>query len=146
MNREQTGMIIRAAHDLELPWLVFADNDDAGEFALRNVNHPTSGKPLTSDSEEVIMSGEKQIEQLLIDADYSKQIEQVAHNNDIEMGTGNGRHLEFLTKHKPWAAEQVADMAMGAGKRLPVPVTTLAERLQACLRMKTDGGIEVEGW
>ena len=145
MNREQTGMIIRAAHDIELPWLVFADNDDAGEFALRNVTHPTSGKPLTPDSEEVIMSGEKQIEQLLIDANYYKQIEQVARDNDVELGTGNGRHLKFLRSNKPWAAEQVAVLAVDAGIPAPGPVTTLAERLQACLRMNIHPGIEVEG-
>ena len=133
MNRQQTQMIIRAAHDLELPWLAFTDNDDAGQLALGNATHPQTDQPLTADSDEVVMSGQKQIEQLLIDAGYSDEIEQVAHDNDLQMGTGKNRHLLFLKSNKPWAAEQVAIRAMDANKRLPDSVVALARKLDARL-------------
>ena len=130
MNRQQTPMIIRAAHDLELPWLAFTDNDDAGGLALGNATHPVTGDPLTPDSDEVVMSGRKQIEQLLIDAGYSDEIEEVARDNDSQMGTRDNRHLDFLKKNKPWAAEQVAIRAMEASKPLPDSVVELARKLE----------------
>ena len=79
------------------------------------------------------MSGQKQIEQLLIDAGYSDEIEQVAHDNDLQMGTGKNRHLLFLKSNKPWAAEQVVIRAMDANKRLPDSVVALARKLDARL-------------
>lgn len=129
MNKPHTQMVIRAAHNLALPWLAFTDNDAAGHFALTNVTHPETGEALTADSEEVVMSGQKQIEQLLIDADYVEEVEQVARDNGLEVGTGNKSHLTFLKDNKPWAAEQVAVRAMDAGKAPPAPVVTLARKL-----------------
>lgn len=131
MNKPHTQMIIRAAHDLDLPWLAFTDNDAAGRFALSNITHPATGEALTSDSDEVVMSGQKQIEQLLIDAGYIEEVEHVAAENDLPLGTGGNRHLDFLTKQKPWAAERVAVRAMEARKPIPESVVALARRLQA---------------
>lgn len=140
MNQDQTKIIIRAAHDLELPWLVFTDNDEAGQFALRNLLHPVTGESLTEDSEEVVMSGEGQIEQLLIDADYANEVEAVAQANGFEMGTGSKRYLNFLKRNKPWAAEQVAIRAIAANKPLPESVVELAEKLRDSLGM-TNGDV-----
>ena len=131
MNKPHTQMIIRAAHDLDLPWLAFADNDAAGRFALSNITHPATGEALTSDSDEVVMSGQKQIEQLLIDAGYIEEVEHVAAENDLPLGTGANRHLDFLTKQKPWAAERVAVQAMEARRPIPESVVALARKLQA---------------
>ena len=132
MNQDQTGILIQAAHDLALPWIVFADNDDAGRLALGNVTHPATGEPLTPDSDEVVMSGRKQIEQLLIDADYADEIRAVAHENNIDID-GPRAPLDFLKGNKPWAAELVAIRAMDAGKPLPESVVSLARKLEACL-------------
>lgn len=130
MNQPHALSIIRAAHDLELPWLAFTDRDPAGIRALRGIIHPATGKPLTPDSDEVIMSGGKQVEQLLIDAGYTEEVEQVAQREGIPLGTGERRHLKFLTDNKPWASEQVAIRAREADKPLPEPVVELARKLE----------------
>lgn len=137
MNREQTGIIIQAAHELELPWFVFTDNDDAGQIALGNIKHPETGRKLETDSPEVVMSGAKQIEQLLIDAGYKNEIEAVAHENNSRDGgglpSGKKPHLTFLKRNKAWASEQVAVKAMEANRPLPSSVKELARRLEAVL-------------
>ena len=140
MNKPQTQMIIRAAHDLELPWLAFTDNDDAGQLALGNATHPATNEPLTPDSDEVVISGEKQIEQLLIDAGYSEETEQVARENNLSMETGKNPHLIFLKNNKPWAAEQVAIRAMDARKPLPETVVELGRKLEVLLGIQSETG------
>ena len=130
MNKPQTSSIIRAAHDLELPWLAFTDHDAAGHFALRNITHPATGGPLTPDSDEVVMSGQGQVEQLLIDAGYTEEVEQVAEEEEIALDASDRRHLKFLTDNKPWAAEQVAIRAIQAGRPLPEPIVVLARKLE----------------
>lgn len=138
MNKPHTQMIVRAAHDLDLPWLAFTDNDTAGQFALGNVTHPATGEALTRDSDEVVMSGRKQVEHLLLDAGYIDEVEQVAHEAGAQLGTGKRPHLEFLTKNKPWAAEQVAMRATEAGKALPPSVVVLAQKLEGFLSPTTE--------
>ncbi|MCY3819139.1 MAG: AAA family ATPase [Gammaproteobacteria bacterium] len=130
MNQPHTMSIIRAAHDLELPWLAFTDRDPAGIRALRSLINPATGKPLEPDSDEVVMSGGKQVEQLLIDAGYTEEVEQVADQEGIPLGTGDRRHLKFLADNKPWASEQVAIRAREADKPLPEPVIVLARKLE----------------
>lgn len=95
MNKPHTQMIIGAAHDLELPWLAYTDNDAAGQFALRSIRHPATNEPLTPNSDEVVMSGRKQVEQLLIDAGYTQEVEHVANDNNLPMEAGENRHLNF---------------------------------------------------
>ena len=79
------------------------------------------------------MSGQKQIEQLLIDAGYTDETEQVARDSRIRLDTDRKRHLKFLKDNKPWAAEQVAIRAVDAGKAPPAPVVTLARKLESWL-------------
>ena len=130
MNGKQAQTIVDTAHDLKLAWLVFTDNDDAGRLAVRKIVHPASRETLTIDSDEVVMSGRKQIEQLLIDAHYTEETEQAAQDNGTDLGSGSKRHLEFLKNNKPWAAEQVAVRAMHARKVPPTPVVRLAQELR----------------
>ena len=137
MNGKQAQTIVDTAHDLKLAWLVFTDNDDAGRSAVQKIVHPATRKMLTTDSDEVVMSGHKQIEQLLIDAHYTEETEQAAHENGIDLGTGAKRHFEFLKNNKPWAAEQVAIRAMEAEKVPPTPVVQLARKLRS--RLGIDG-------
>lgn len=138
MNREQSRFIVQAAHDLELPWVLFTDRDDAGELALGSIDHPETGNKLTSESTEVIMSGRRQIEQLLIDAGYINEIEKVANDNRIEIFSNKKPHLKFLKKNKPWAAEQVAIEAVKAKRSLPDPIIELGRRLEEILDTKED--------
>ena len=133
MNGKQSQTIVDTAHDLKLAWLLFTDNDDAGKLAIQSVVHPVTKKPVTTGSDEVVMSGQKQIEQLLIDAGYTEETEQVARENGMECGTDGKAHLKFLKKNKPWAAEQVAIRAMEASRSLPEPVVALARKLKALL-------------
>ena len=138
MNGKQCQTIVNTAHDLGLTWLLFADNDNAGKLAVESVVHPATREGLTTGSWEVVMSGRKQIEQLLIDAGYGKEIEQVAQDNDTEIGTDSKAHLRFLKNNKPWAAEQVAIRAMEAGKPRPTSVDTLAQKLETGLGIRGD--------
>lgn len=136
MNREQSRFIVQAAHNLELPWVLFTDRDDAGELALGSIDHPETGNKLTSESTEVIMSGRRQIEQLLIDAGYINEIEKVANDNRIEIFSNKKPHLKFLKRNKPWAAEQVAIEAVKAKRSLPGPIIELGRRLEEILDTK----------
>ena len=144
MNRDQTAIVIRAAHDLKLPWLAFADHDEAGESALGSIVHPATSEPLTPESPEVIMSGEKQIEQILIDAGYIDEIEQVAADAGIEIGSGKKPHLRFLKGNKAWAVEQVAARAMEANRALPSCIEELGRKLEAILRTERSAPHETE--
>ncbi|MCQ3806489.1 MAG: AAA family ATPase [Acidimicrobiaceae bacterium] len=138
MNHPHTNTVVQAAHDLKLPWLLFTDHDGSGETALSKVVHPETSERLTPDSPEVIMSGEKQIEQLLIDAGYINEIEQVAADSGIEIGSGKKPHLKFLTDNKAWAAEQVAAKAMETGQELPDCIEQLGQKLKEML--EREGG------
>ncbi len=133
MNGEQTQIIIQAACDLRLPWLAFTDRDKAGELALGKIVHPATSEPLTPESPEVIMSGEKQIEQMLIDAGYTQEIEQVAADSGIEIGAGKKPYLTFLKSNKAWAVEQAAARAMEANRALPACIEELGQKLEAIL-------------
>ena len=136
MNREQTGIIIHAAHDLKLPWLFFTDQDEAGESALASIVHPGTSEPLTPESPEVIMSGEKQIEQILIDAGYTDEIEQVASDSGIEFDSDKKPYMRFLKSNKAWAVEQVAARAMEKNRPLPGCIEELGQKLEAILRIE----------
>ena len=134
MNREQTGIIIQAAHDLKLPWLAFTDNDEAGGLALGNIIHPVTRTKLAVDSPEVVLTGRKQIEQLLIDAGYEQEIEQVARESSRDgdgLPSSKNPHLKFLKQNKTWAPEQVAVRAMQVNRALPDCIEELARRLEA---------------
>lgn len=144
MNHEQTGIIIRAAHDLKLPWFIFTDQDEAGELALGNIVHPITSEPLTPMSPEVVMSGEKQIEQMLIDAGYTREIAQIATESGRGFSSGKKPYLEFLKRNKAWAVEQVAARAMEANRALPDCIEELGQKLEAIVRAERTAPHEAE--
>lgn len=133
MDRQQTGIIIQAAHDLGIRWFLFVDNDESGRKALDKIVHPVTGKNLTLESDEVIASGSKQMEQLLVDAGYSDEIRKVAYENGYENVLEEKECLRFLTENKPWAAERVAVQAVENDRSLPVPIVGLGQRLAESL-------------
>lgn len=134
MNKEQqTNAVVKAAHELDIKWLIFADNDDKGISALEKIIHPVTNKPLSPDSNEVIMSGRQQIEQLLIDAGYSDDIEQVALEKGEEISSNQDSWLNFLKRNKPWASEQVAIKAVEADRSLPDAISELGKRIEEIL-------------
>ncbi len=137
MDQDQTNIVVHAAHDLKIKWLVFVDNDLSGSKALNRIKRPSAegltGEVLTMESDEVIVSGNKQIEQLLVDADYLEEIEEVASENDLELVTNQKGYLKFLKDNKPWAAEQVAIKAVKNNRLLPSSIIELGQRLAESL-------------
>lgn len=137
MDRAQTNIVVHAAHDLGIKWLVFVDNDSSGSKALNQIKRPsdegTTGERLTMESDEVIVSGNKQIEQLLVDAGYLEEIEEVASENNLELISDQKEYLKFLKDNKPWAAEQVAIKAVDNKRPLPGPIIELGRRLDESL-------------
>ena len=61
-----------------IPWIVFVDNDSNGQDAIDGCNG-SDGIPLSSSHPQVVVSGNKQLEQLLLDAGFGPEIEMVAN-------------------------------------------------------------------
>lgn len=143
MDHARTQKLIDALDDLDIPWLLFVDNDDSGASALTKLVDRQTGQPLTVDHRRVARSGAKQIEQLLLDAGYHAEIEAVATEADATIAPN--RHLAFLAKNKGWAAEAVARKAVAAGKPAhPVIVdlaATITEMLGRDAPAAPDGGV-----
>lgn len=144
MNRDQqTNAVVKAAHELDIKWVVFADNDDKGISALERIINPATDKPLSPVSSEVIMSGRQQIEQLLIDAGYTDDIETVALEKGETITSNQDSWLNFLKRNKPWASEQVAIKAVNANRPLPGSIRKLGEKIEELLgieKSETSGG------
>jgi putative ATP-dependent endonuclease of OLD family len=126
MEHPKVSKVIEALEALQIPWLVYADNDVAGARALANIT--VGGVPLDFDHLNVVLGGSKQMEQLLIDAGYDVEIEAVAAESNQPIG-GALTPLKFLCGGKGWAAEAVARKAVAAGREAPPPVRDLAEAI-----------------
>ena len=135
MGDPKVARAIEALHHLETPWLVFADNDPAGLAALAAVKDPATGASLSLAHDSVVSSGDKQLEQMLIDADYLTEIETVAATFGEPGVSTDQQALKFLTAHKGWAAEAVARQAVKAGKKAPEPIDRLAKAIRAKLAL-----------
>jgi putative ATP-dependent endonuclease of OLD family len=121
--------IIDALHSLRIPWLCFADNDPAGVMALMNLADPATGKALSLDHPAVVaIKGTKQIEQLLIDAGFGKEISEVASECGQSAADDEGR-LRFLISNKGWAAQAVALKAKEAGRKAPPQLDPLIQAI-----------------
>lgn len=151
MRTESLQKAIDAMEELgHIPWLVFVDNDQDGLGALDGVKG-SDGNILDPGHDQVIVSGRKQLEQLLIDAGYHSEIQEVANTYLAPGANGSGpresqlpnqtdrdadgAYLRFLADNKGWAAEQVAKRAVASGRRMPGPVITLAARIRRALGM-----------
>jgi putative ATP-dependent endonuclease of OLD family len=130
MGDPKVGKAIEALYHLETPWLVFADNDESGIAALAAIVDPATGNPLTFGHPSVIKSGNKQIEQLLVDAGYLAEVTAVANETGNASVGDEKQALKFLTKNKSWAAEAVARAAVEAGKAAPAPIHDLANAIR----------------
>jgi putative ATP-dependent endonuclease of OLD family len=126
MDSPKLTKVIQALHDLEIPWLLFVDHDRSGGSALAGIADPDTGEPLNFDHGNVIVSGIKQMEQLLVDAGYQAEIESVAMENGTTVDGGAKPHLQFLAGNKSWAPEAVARKAIASGKEVPEPIRKLA--------------------
>lgn len=152
MQNEQCKKVIEALEELGgIPWVFFVDNDGPGLEAIEGLIG-SDGKKLSVAHDQVVVSGKKQLEQLLIDSRYTDEIESVANDylpygeDDPNYGKprlppytdedGPKAYLRFLAQNKGWAAELVARAAMENGKEPPEPVIELGSRIKNALGLK----------
>jgi putative ATP-dependent endonuclease of OLD family len=128
MGTPKVSKVIEALDKLDIPWLVYADNDEAGAQALAKIE--VDGVPMDFDHVNVVVGGFKQTEQLLVDAGYDAEIEAVAAEAGRSLG-GALTPLKFLCGGKGWAAEEVARKAVVAGREIPQPVKDLADAIHS---------------
>ena len=130
-----------------VPWIVFADNDSDGLGAIEGCVG-SDGILLSASHMQVVVSGNKQLEQLLLDAGYGPEIESVANEYAPRLppdpNSGQPRlppygpsveaeYMAFLKNSKGWAGELIAREAMQHGKAAPTVVIELAGRIRATL-------------
>ncbi len=137
--------VIDALDELgQTPWVAFADNDSAGIKAIEGCTD-SDGRQLSATHQRVVMSGKKQLEQLLLDAGFCSEIEEVA-NQHAPWGASDPRadkprlppydpdqeseYLEFLKGSKGWSGELIARAAMRNNRPLPDPIVELGR----CIR------------
>jgi hypothetical protein len=130
-----------------IPWIAFVDNDADGLDAIDGCLG-SDGIPLSFSHKQVVVSGNKQLEQLLLHAGYGPEIEMVANEYaprlppDPDSGqprlapygpSVDAEYLAFLKNSKGWAGELIAREAMRLGKAAPTAVVELAARIRATL-------------
>jgi len=132
MGHPQIPKLVAAADELGLPWIVFVDNDESGQNAMRKINDPETGAPLEISSQRVVLAGSKAMEKMLLDAGYGDEVTVVAADQG-DSATTDGDRLKYLVKHKGWVGEAVATLALANGKPVPAPVLELSRRIKAVL-------------
>ena len=135
----------------DIPWLVFVDNDSDGLGAIHGC-HGSDGIPLSASHSQVVLSGEKQLEQLLLDAGYGPDIRTVANEHDAfrppHPKAGQDRlppyraeveadYMQFLKSTKGWSGRLIALEAMQNGRVAPAAVSELARRIRKALNFGT---------
>jgi putative ATP-dependent endonuclease of the OLD family len=132
-NHQRLNPLLAALHELGIPWLCFADNDEDGGRALTQLRDPATGTPLSPTHPSVVIpTGTKQIEQILIDADYREEITEVASNDGVAANDDHARLL-FLVSNKSWAPQAIALKAKEAGKTAPPQLATLVAAIRGKL-------------
>ncbi len=149
-GKEWIAKVIDALDELAgIPWIAFVDNDSSGMNAISACTG-TDGAFLSPEHPQVVMSGKKQLEQLLIDAGYGREIQSVANlyaprvRPDPRVGElrlppyslgVESEYMEFLKGSKGWAGELIALEAMRNGKSPPGAVIELSQRIRETLRL-----------
>ena len=149
-SKEWVEKVVSALDELGgIPWIAFVDNDSDGMNAIEGCIG-TDGQPLSPDHAQVVMSGKKQLEQLLLDAGYGHEIQVVANHYapwlppspragkprlppyapDVET-----EYMEFLKSSKGWSGELIALEAMRNGRAAPLAAIELAQRIRATLNL-----------
>lgn len=144
MQNIQLKQAVEALKKLgDIPWLVFVDNDGSGWKAIKGVKG-RDGVELSENHSQVICSGEKQLEQMLLDAQYYREIQNIANKYDSydfrnpKFGerrledyskSVNRDYLSFLKDNKGWAGELIAMKAVENKRAMPEPICKLAEAI-----------------
>jgi putative ATP-dependent endonuclease of the OLD family len=133
MNHPQVPKLVAAVSELGIPWVVFGDNDDAGNKALSKLLDPDTNSPLTEDSPRFVSAGAKAIERLLLDSGYQDEIKQVAKDESQENLATEKEMLNYLKSNKGWVGAIIVEKALGNAKPLPPSINLLATRIQSML-------------
>ena len=149
-RKEWVEKVIAALDELGgIPWIAFVDNDSGGMNAIEGCIG-TDGKPLSPDHAQVVMSGKKQLEQLLLDAGYAQEIQMVANHYapwippDPRAGMPRlppytpeveAEYMKFLKRSKGWSGELIAREAMRRRRAAPPAAIELAQRIRATLSL-----------
>ena len=147
-SKEWVQKVIAALDELGgILWIAFVDNDSSGMKAIDGCVG-SDGVPLSPEHHQVVISGEKQLEQLLLDAGYAQEIEAVANRHDPRLApdprAGEPRlspylpeveaeYMAFLKSSKGWSGELIAREAMQNGRKAPLAVIELASRIRETL-------------
>ena len=152
-SAEWLQKVIDALYELgQTPWIAFADNDSTGLKAIEGCTD-SDGRQLSATHQRVVMSGKKQLEQLLLDAGYYIEIEEIA-NEHAPWGASDPRagqprlapyapdqqseYLDFLKKTKGWSGELIARAAMQNGRGIPEPIVELNKHIRQALELAED--------
>ena len=149
-SKEWLSHVIEGLDELgKIPWIAFVDNDSPGLKAIEGCVG-SDGDSLSEEHPQVVMSGQKQLEQLLIDAGYQQEIEKVANEHaqwvppDPRVGQPRlppytaemeKTYLRFLADTKGWSGELVARAAMKKRAQAPAPIVELASRIRRVLNL-----------
>ena len=153
MEGQSKGWLSKVVEALDslggIPWIAFVDNDTAGLDSISGCLG-SDGIPLSPTHPQVVVSGNKQLEQLLLDAGYGPEVEIVANEYAPRLPPApdsdkprlppyapskDAEYLAFLKSSKGWAGELVAREAVRLGKAPPTAVVKLANRIRATLHL-----------
>lgn len=156
-SKEWLRKVLEALEDLgEIPWIAFVDNDSDGLNAIKACVG-SDGVQLSETHPQVVMSGTKQLEQMLIDAGYHQEIESVAiehaswEHPDPRAGQprlpkyspeAKSEYLKFLADTKGWSGELVARAAVANRAQAPLPIVELANRVKGALNLSQPVGMD----
>lgn len=160
MTQERLNKAVEALEELgPVRWLVFVDNDGPGFRTIEGLEG-SDGRKLTPTHDQVVVSGRKQLEQLLLDAGYHAETEEIANTYaprdprdpdfedprlpSISDEGAEDLYLRFLADNKGWASELVARLAVERGRTMPGPVVELASKLRAALGLEEPTGERYE--
>ena len=149
-SKEWVKKVVEALDALGgIPWIAFIDNDSDGLGAIDGCLG-SDGILLSTSHPQVVVSGDKQLEQLFLDAGYGPEVEVVANEYDPRLPPDpdsgqprlppyapsvNAEYLVFLKNSKGWAGELIAREAMRLDKAAPTAVVELAERIRETLAL-----------
>lgn len=154
MKKEHLERVTTALKDLgDIPWLVFVDNDSDGWYAIEGIKG-RDDKCLDEEHGQVISSGQKQLEQMFIEAGYHKEIQYVANTylprddrdpkyteygklrlKDFNKKEDNTKYLDFLHNNKGWVGELVAKEVVKNHQKMPEPIHHLADAINKELNL-----------
>jgi putative ATP-dependent endonuclease of OLD family len=151
MSRVQLQKAVEALSALgDIPWIVFLDNDASGWDAIKDLKG-TDGVELSSGHSQVVVTGDKQLEALLLASGFGDEVQSVANElwprteddpkfpelrlPEAYSDATHDSYLKFLAKNKGWAAEHVVRQAIANGKSMPAPIVELARRINDVLAL-----------